>query len=127
MKNIKKAQLAIKKALEMLDKKKISVWLDDVRIKPANFDVWVKTPEEAIGLLKQNIVEYISLDHDLGLQPEERNGYMVASWIEEHAHLGDLIPLSYNCHSANPVGRARMIQALMKADKYWSSKRDQHS
>ena len=106
--------------------KKISVWLDDLRERPGNFDVWVKTPEEAITLLKTNKVGHISLDHDLGLEPDNRNGYMVASWIEEHAYLGDLEPISYNCHSANPNGRARMMQALMNADKYWSSKRDEY-
>jgi hypothetical protein len=124
MVKIKQARTLIKKALDMLDKKKISVWLDDERPKPANFDIHVKTPEEAIDLLSQNIVEYISLDHDLGLEPDDRNGYMVASWIEEHAYLGDLVPLAWNCHSANPMGRARMTQALMNADKFWASKRE---
>ena len=125
-KQLRKAQEKIKTALKMLDERKINVWLDDVRTKPASFDVWVKTPEEAIDLLKQNIVGHISLDHDLGLEPDTRNGYMVASWIEEHAYIGDLVPLSWNVHSQNSVGRDKMSQALMNADKFWSSKRDNH-
>lgn len=106
------------------NKQTLKVWLDDERSAPSTFDVHVKTPEEAIDLLKTNRVEYISLDHDLGLEPDTRNGYMVAKFIEEAAYNGTLDPLSYNVHSANPTGRDRMIAALMQADKFWSSRRD---
>ena len=123
---IKQARQLVKKALEMLDKRKISVWLDDERPMPASFDIHVKTPEEAIDLLKQDIVEYISLDHDLGLEPETRNGYMVAKFIEEAAYNGELTPLAWNLHTANSVGRDNMSRALMNADKFWASKRGEH-
>ena len=127
---IKKIIAKIKKAQEAIENSKVEaglhVWLDDVRLPPAGF-IWVKTPEEAIKLLKTNKVEYISLDHDLSLSPEDRTGYMVAKWIEEHAYLEDLKPLAYNCHSQNPVGRRRMIEALMNADKYWANRRKKNN
>lgn len=101
----------------------LKVWLDDERSMPGNFDVHARTPEEAINLLKQNIVEYISLDHDLGL-PDPLNGGAVARWIEEHANAGDLVPLAWNVHTANPVGRDEMVAALMNADRFWASNRN---
>lgn len=126
MASLTKARALTKIALEMLDDKKIKVWLDDERPMPSTFDIHVKTPEEAIELLEKNIVEYISLDHDLGLEPDSRNGYMVAKWIEEHAYFGDLVPLAWNCHTANSAGRDNMTAALMNADRFWASKRDEH-
>lgn len=123
---VKKAQHKVKFAMEMLDERKISVWLDDERPMPSSFDVHVKTAWEAIELLKKDVVEYISLDHDLGDDEKFGTGMDVARWIEEHAFLGDLTPLSYNLHTANPVGRDNMMKALMNADKYWSSKREEH-
>ncbi len=110
--------------MEMLDKNKISVWLDDERPMPSKFDVHAKTPEEAIELLKKDIVEYISLDHDLGLEPSNRNGYMVAKFIEEAAYHNELTPLAWNCHTANPTGRDNMTAALINADKFWASRRE---
>ena len=40
----------------------------------------MKTPEEAIELLKTDRVTHLSLDHDLGLS-DERTGYAVLLWI----------------------------------------------
>lgn len=116
--------------LSQREKQRIAVWLDDLRPMPGNFDLHVHTAQEAINILKTNTVEYISLDHDLGLPDESSDpgtGYDVAKFIEESAFDGTLDPLSYNVHSANPIGRERMIQALMNADRFWSSKRDEHS
>jgi hypothetical protein len=48
----------------------VRVWLDDVRKAPEGW-VHVKTPEEAIDLLRSGEVEEISLDHDLGLATTE--------------------------------------------------------
>ena len=42
------------------------VWLDDAPAAPEGW-VHVRTPEEAIDLLRAGAVEEISLDHDLGL------------------------------------------------------------
>lgn len=91
------------------------VWLDDVRPAP---DGWlhVKTPEEAIELLRSGEVEEISLDHDLGLAtPEsERTGYDVLVWLEDAVATGAWahpVPV-IRVHSANPVAWQRMEQAI---------------
>lgn len=91
------------------------VWLDDVRAAPDGW-VHVKTPEEAIDLLRSGQVEEISLDHDLGLAtPEsERTGYDVVAWLEEAVATGGwkhAVP-EIHVHSANPVGWQRMEQAI---------------
>ena len=100
------------------------VWLDDERPKPYDFDVHVNDPESAIALLNEGYVTHLSLDHDLGLQPDSRSGYMVAVWIEEQAFYGLLKPLTWTVHSANPSGRARIVAAMQRADEYWSQRVD---
>jgi hypothetical protein len=127
LKTVKTAQYLLKEGQERMNK--IKVFLDDE--KEASFrqqlaqgyDIWVTTPEEVIDLLKTGKVSHVSLDHDLALEPEDRNGYMVAKWIEEQAYHGTLSPLKWNVHSQNPTGRSRMIQALQNADKYWNKEK----
>jgi hypothetical protein len=93
----------------------VRVYLDDVREAPEG---WTRTftPEETVELLKTGGVEELSLDHDLGLDsPEsERTGYTVLTWLEsEIAHGRWSFPLpEITIHSANPVGRKRMEQAV---------------
>ena len=89
----------------------LSVWLDDVRPAPEGW-TWVTTPEQVISLLEAGQVARLSLDHDLGLG-EERTGYSVLVWIEEAVALRNFVPpAAIAIHSANPVGRQRMEQAL---------------
>jgi hypothetical protein len=101
----------------------INLWVDDVRdpalYSPSREWLWVKTAPAAIAALETGTVERVSLDHDLGLLPEEGCGYDVAVWIEEAAYMGKIPALDWLIHSANPVGRKRMEAALMKADRYW--------
>lgn len=103
----------------------VKVFLDDDKEAPERqrlsygYDVWVTTPEEAIDLLKKKDVTHISLDHDLGLQPDERNGYMVAKFIEEAAYFDELPRLEWRIHSQNPEGRKNMLAALKNADRFW--------
>lgn len=97
----------------------VSVWLDDIRPMPSQYTIHAKTAEAAIDLLKRGNVISISLDHDLGL-PENGTGYDVAKWIEEHAFNHELPKLQWNVHSANPVGRQRIMAALKNADKFWA-------
>lgn len=102
----------------------IDIWLDDVRDPPNNGLNWihVRTAPHCIELLARSagIVETLSLDHDLGEIPDatghEGTGYDVALWLERAHFLGDhkMIPRWVLCHSANPVGRARILQAIAK-------------
>ena len=108
----------------------VKVFLDDEttaleRQKLAQgYDIWVTTPEEAIDLLKAGNVSHISLDHDLCLEPDTRNGYMVAKFIEEGAYFNTLPRLMWRVHSQNPSGKANMEAALSQADKFWTERRE---
>lgn len=92
------------------------VYLDDERSMPSNFDIKVKTADEAIELIQSGNVTEISLDHDLGA---EKTGYDVAKFIEQHAYNGGY-RFKTMIHTANPVGRKNILQALQNAEKYWN-------
>lgn len=123
---ISEALIYIKKI--KADLNKIKVFLDDDIDAPKRqewaqgYDIWVTTPEEAIELLKKGNVSHISLDHDLGLEPDNRNGYMVAKFIEEAAFNEELPSLTWRIHSQNPRGRQNMEAALRNADRFWSER-----
>lgn len=93
------------------------VWLDDTRPMPEDFDVHVKTAQEAIDLLKTGDVTMISLDHDLG--ENAGTGYDVACFIEQGAVLGTLKKLIVISHTANPVGYKNIGLALGTAFRVW--------
>lgn len=110
----------------------IDLWLDDVRPAPEGWR-HVKTVEEAKAILKQGIVRRASLDHDLGACPicmdgksteqwlvdthykqmpnceHFGTGYTLVCWMEETGIWPEEKP---TVHSANPPGRARMLQAI---------------
>ena len=92
------------------------LWLDDVRNAPEGW-VHVRTPDEAIHLLRSGEVEEISLDHDLALvdgDGREITGYDVLTWIENELGLGPgtfQIP-TIHVHSANAAVYIRMEQAI---------------
>jgi hypothetical protein len=129
MVNIKQLQQKIALAQQFIavaQQTRIKLFLDDDTEAPVRqelfkgYDVWVTTPEEAIEYLSRGNVSHVSLDHDLGLEPESRNGYMVAKWIEEAAYNSEIPPLKWRVHSFNPKGKSNMITALQNADKFWS-------
>lgn len=103
------------------------VWLDDLRdprlphiqsgYGSRGDEVWVKTVEEAVGLLRTGRVTWISLDNDLGEGLAE--GYEVACFIEEAAFFGALEPLEVFAHSDNAVANPRMQAAIDNAQRYW--------
>jgi Cyclic-phosphate processing Receiver domain len=92
----------------------VKVWLDDRRPAPEGW-VHVRTPEEAIELLRGGEVEEISLDHDLGLDvgARERTGYDVLLWLEAEAAAGRARPPAViTVHSGNVAAVRRMEQAV---------------
>lgn len=107
---------------------KIEIWLDDERNPEDsyiidNFNsrknmVWVKTIEEAIELIKNKEVDFISFDNDLGY---EKEGKHLAKWIEEQAFLGNIKPIKWQVHSQNTIGRKEIITAMQNADKFWNN------
>jgi hypothetical protein len=94
----------------------MKLWLDDIRDPPDATWMCVRTPEEAIAELENGLVTDLSLDHDLGLHElggRERSGYDVLVWIETQvADDHEFAVPELRIHSANPVGRARMEQAI---------------
>lgn len=107
---------------------KIRIWLDDTR-DPKHPDtmrifgsrgdeVWIKTSQEAMEVLSQNQVEFISFDHDLGEESDHDANY-VAIKIEEKAFYGMCNPIEWRIHSRNPVGSAVIKVAMESADRLW--------
>lgn len=95
----------------------MKLWLDDIRPAPEGW-IWCKGPYEAIGYLSCNVVDEISFDHDLG--DDTLSGYDVACKIEGFAHRKDILPLRWAIHSANPIGRDRIRQAMESAERFWN-------
>lgn len=86
----------------------MKVFLDDERQPPAGWSL-VRTAGDAISMLKSGIVEWLSLDHDLGTT---ETGYDVLLWLEQAVAEDPDFPLpGIIIHSANPVGRSRMEAA----------------
>lgn len=95
----------------------LSVWLDDLRKMPPEYDIHVKTANEAIEVLRSGRVIRMSLDHDLG--EGNGSGYDVAKWIEEAAYNNDIPQIQLSLHSQNTVGIENMRSALVNAHKFW--------
>lgn len=105
----------------------MKLWLDDERSPKDPYiqewfgavgdEVWVKTANDAIHLLKTGQVVYISFDHDLGNGAGD--GSQVADWIEEQAFNGNIPRLEWAVHSKNQVGAKAITAAMMNADRFW--------
>jgi len=93
------------------------VWLDDVRVMPEGFDVWVNNATSCIDLIETGMVTHISFDHDLGVPIF--TGYTVACVLENLAYHNKIKRISWDIHSQNPVGRENIERAMRKADEYW--------
>ncbi len=92
----------------------MKVWLDDERAAAGGW-VHVRTPEEAIELLRGGEVEELSLDHDLvlGAGARERTGYDVLLWLEREVAAGrSRPPAVLRVHSGNFGAIKRMEQAI---------------
>ena len=92
----------------------MKLWVDDLRPAPAGW-TWAKSFQEAVDLIESGAVDEISLDHDLGDQgTPERTGYDVALVLAERAVNGLAVPAIASVHSANPVGRERILGVLTR-------------
>jgi hypothetical protein len=97
----------------------MKIYLDDERQTP---DGWVRCywPQEVIELLKNNEVEVVSLDHDLG-DDEKGTGYDVILWIEQEVFLTGYQPPKIVVHSANSSAKQKMengIKTIMRQSKF---------
>jgi hypothetical protein len=96
----------------------IKLWIDDVRPSPQGW-FWVKTYSEAILFIKTGKISEISFDHDLG-DVSEKTGYDIAVEIEKLSQSGNIMPMRWFVHSANPVGRQKIISAMRSAEHFWN-------
>jgi hypothetical protein len=104
------------------------LWLDDIR-DPAHLGrpdwVWAKTAKEAVDLFRTGDVSIASLDHDLSegqmvlggylgkiYEDGQMSGYDVVLFLEQHPQYWP--ELGVRVHSANPAGKARMEQVIIK-------------
>jgi hypothetical protein len=97
----------------------MKMFLDDIRIPIENYDVIVRSYEEAISYVNNHgIPIFISFDHDLGCDEIGnllKNGYDFAKWLVdmdiENIHK---FPdnFTFNIHSANPIGRNNIKSIL---------------
>ena len=91
----------------------MKLYLDDLRDPPDASWTLIRTPAEAIALLRTGKVTEISFDHDLGIQDgRELSGYEVLVWIEEQVQLHGWDPPIMRVHSANPPGHERLLRGI---------------
>lgn len=90
-----------------------NLYVDDVREVPGGWDS-AKSFHEAIYMLEKEQYTELSLDHDLGCfyGNKEMTGYDILMWLIDRKRKGIPGPSSIKVHSANPVGRERMEQAI---------------
>lgn len=102
----------------------MKLFVDDERQSPQDGG-WITAIDaaEAIRLINLertvpgNVIEILSLDHDLG--ENVPTGYDVAVWVERQVYLDGMIPPKVlKVHSANPVGRARILQTFQSIARF---------
>jgi hypothetical protein len=127
----------MRRYLKLFEGEKMILWLDDIRdpkdpliireymqdkqldklIKQGYLVKWVKIGEEALPYIKNNQVQHISFDHDLGFLID--SGNVLAKQIEEMAHDKTIEPFTWDVHSDNPSGKRNIIATMQSADRYW--------
>lgn len=102
----------------------MKLFVDDERPMPVDGG-WIvsRTAKDAKDMIffaannKGNEIEVLSLDHDLG--ENVPTGYDVAAWLECRVYMHGMIPPKVlKVHSANPVGRARILQTFQSIARY---------
>jgi len=91
--------------------KQIRMYIDDIREPKGEFDIIVRTSNEAIDWMFANEASpnFISFDHDLG--GDDTAMKVVKFMVSADLDLGgEFIPedFEFNVHSANPVGAANI-------------------
>ena len=88
----------------------MKLWIDDERLAPDGW-IWAKTASESIVWLhRREDITHISFDHDLG--EGNGDGHGVICIVERMVADGRMKLPCMTAHSANPVGAARIRQAI---------------
>lgn len=96
-------------------RKKINLYLDDLRDCPEGF-VIARCVEDAKKYLKEYDIDTLSLDHDLGTDDNGNllpSGYDFVKYICEEGVCFNKIYI----HTDNPVGRDNMYSTLIAAQR----------
>lgn len=97
-----------------------SIYLDDIRTGPPGFTYYCETAEEALEIIKNNQIDFISFDHDLGYG---MSGGQLANEIEKLVYNGNIKCPDWNVHSSNPVGRDNINRAMTSATLIWNRRK----
>ncbi len=102
-------------------KKKVKIWVDDVRTKPADYDIALHSVNEVIAYLESikdgSASVLLDLDHDAGDYSCDGGDYIrILDWIEDTGFAFDNpeVRIVFRIHSENPVGRANMQRIIQK-------------
>lgn len=97
----------------------MKIFLDNIKIPQNDYDVIVRSFEEAINFVEENgIPTFISFDHDLGCDEMGnilKSGYDFAKWLVDmdiknvHKFPDNF---TFNIHSANPIGKNNIKSIL---------------
>lgn len=95
------------------------MYLDDIREPKNDFDVIVRSYDEAVAFINKNgIPNFISFDHDLACDNNGiilKTGYDLAKWLVESSLDGILdfpTDFEFYVHSANPIGKHNIESIL---------------
>lgn len=83
----------------------MKLYLDDVRKCPEGYTL-ARSYQDFVALVDTEIPAEVSFDHDLG---EAKTGYDCAQYLAGVCIAKDVPLPAWHCHSANPVGRARIL------------------
>ena len=95
----------------------MKVYLDDIRKPPTGWTL-MRWPDEVIKVLRDGVVDELSLDHDLG-DDRRGTGYDVILWLEREKYFNKDFPLPRKIaiHTANVSARRKMeagVRSLYK-------------
>ena len=108
---------------EILMDKLQKIWIDDIREKPDDYTIHMKSVNEVINFLAffeddENKRFLLDLDHDAGDFRAKGGDYIrILDWIEATDYLTNhQNKIIFSIHSANPVGRENMMRIIRKND-----------
>lgn len=90
----------------------MKIWVDDIRDKPEDFDIHLKTVWDTISFIQKykDEIEVISVDHDAGNYAKYGGDYIhILDWLE---FMNISIPIEL--HTGNIVGRKNMKRIIEK-------------
>lgn len=98
------------------------LWVDDERPIPSDCgEEWCSARSAWEALIKLELLNFdvVSLDHDLAsfVGNKELTGYDILMWLVERKVNGGIVPACIKIHTANPVGRRKMLEVVQQ---YWA-------